>query len=63
MPIPNKELLFAALAVALTGDASIEVAALMAAQGALHLIFHGLAWTAASAIEATAPDEGTPRAR
>ena len=51
LPLPNKELLFAAIAVSLTGDASVEVAALMAAQGALHLVFHGVAWLAASAIE------------
>lgn len=52
MPLPNKELLFAAIAVSLTGDASVEVAALMAAQGALHLVYHGLAWLAAAAIDA-----------
>ncbi len=55
MPLPNKELLFAAIAVSLTGDASVEVAALMAAQGALHLVFHGLAWVAATTIEASGP--------
>lgn len=51
MPVPNKEILFAAIAVSLTGDASLDVAALMAAQGALHLIFHAIAWGAAAAIE------------
>lgn len=51
MPVPNKEVLFAALAAQLTGDASVQVAALMAAQGVLHLVFHGLAWLGASAIE------------
>ncbi len=56
LPLPNKELLFAAIAVQLTGEASVEVAALMAAQGALHLLFHGLAWTAASAIETAYPE-------
>lgn len=55
MPLPNKELLFAAVAVGLTGEASVALAALMAAQGALHLVFHGLAWIAAAGIEATAP--------
>lgn len=60
MPLPNKELLFAAIAVGLTGDASVQVAALMAAQGALHLVFHGLAWMIASAIEGAAPEEARP---
>jgi hypothetical protein len=53
MPIPNKEILFAALAVSLVEDASIEVAALMAAQGALQLVFHAVAWAAADALGAT----------
>ncbi|MBS3960684.1 MAG: hypothetical protein KGZ61_02445 [Sandarakinorhabdus sp.] len=56
LPLPNKELLFAAIAVGLTGDASVEVAALMAAQGALHLLFHGIALVAAAAIEARHPE-------
>jgi len=56
LPLPNKELLFAAIAVSLTGAASVDVAALMAAQGALHLVFHGLALVAASAIEARHPE-------
>lgn len=60
MPLPNKELLFAAIAVGLTGNASVEVAALMAAQGALHLVFHGLSWGLASAIEGAAPEEARP---
>jgi hypothetical protein len=55
MPVPNQQVLFAAIAVALTGDASVQVAALMAAQGALHLVFHGLAWAAASAMERRDP--------
>lgn len=55
MPVPNKELLFAAIAVELAGDGSAAVAALMAAQGALHLLFHGLAWGAAAALEAGGP--------
>jgi hypothetical protein len=52
LPLPNKEILFASIAVALTGDASVQVAALMAAQGALYLVLHGVAWVTASAIEA-----------
>jgi hypothetical protein len=55
MPIPNKEILFAALAVSLVEDASIEVAALMAAQGALQLVFHAISWGAAVALEASGP--------
>ncbi|WP_199554356.1 hypothetical protein [Sandaracinobacteroides hominis] len=51
MPLPNKELLFAAIAVSIAGEASVEVAALMAAQGALHLVFHGISWAMALAIE------------
>ncbi len=51
MPVPNKEVLFAALAAQLAGDASIQVAALMAAQGVLHLVYHGLSWVGATAIE------------
>ena len=54
MPVPNKEILFAALAVSLVEDASLEVAALMAAQGALQLVFHAVSWAAAVALEATA---------
>jgi hypothetical protein len=57
MPIPNKEILFAAMAVALTGDAAADVAALMAAQGALHLVLHGLSWVIASVIEAGTPEQ------
>lgn len=57
MPIPNKELLFAAVAVELAGSGSAAVAALMAAQGALHLLFHGIAWGAAAALEASGPLE------
>lgn len=51
LPVPNKEILFAALAVSLTEDASIEIAALMAAQGALQLIFHVASWAAAEMID------------
>lgn len=56
MPVPNKELLFAALAVDLTGDASVQVAALMAAQGVLYLAAHGLSWVMAIAIDADTPE-------
>jgi hypothetical protein len=55
MPVPNKELLFAALAVSLTGDASVQVAALMASQGVLHLACHGVAWLVAILIDKTDP--------
>jgi hypothetical protein len=55
MPVPNKELLFAALAVSLTGDASVKVAALMASQGVLYLAAHGLSWVMASFIDKTEP--------
>jgi hypothetical protein len=62
MPIPNKEILFAAIAVSLTEDASIEIAALMAAQGALQLLFHVASWAAAAAIDTAAgkkvPEQG-----
>jgi hypothetical protein len=53
MPVPNKELLFAALAVSLTGDASVKVAALMASQGVLYLAAHGLGWLLAIVIDRT----------
>ncbi|MFZ4689373.1 MAG: hypothetical protein ACOYLS_09055 [Polymorphobacter sp.] len=55
MPLPSKELLFAAITVSLAGPASVAVAALMAAQGALYLLCHVLAWFAATAIEASGP--------
>lgn len=58
MPVPNKEVLFAAIAVQLAGEASVDVAALMAAQGALYLIFHVLAWVVASVIEDRKPGQG-----
>ena len=51
LPVPNKEILFAAIAVSVTGDASVEIAALMAAQGALQLILHVVSWGAAAAID------------
>lgn len=49
--VPNKELLFAAISVSLTGSAAPEVAALMAAAGALHLVSHVISYAAASAVE------------
>jgi hypothetical protein len=55
MPVPNKELLFAALAADLAGDSSVEVAALMAAQGVLWLACHGLAWVVALVIDKDDP--------
>lgn len=54
LPVPNKEILFAAIAVSVTGDASVEIAALMAAQGALQLILHLLSWGGAAAIAGAA---------
>lgn len=60
MPVPNKELLFAALAVSLTGEASVEVAALMASQGVAYLACHGLAWLGAIGIDAGAPVADQP---
>jgi hypothetical protein len=56
MPVPNKELLFAALAVSLTGDASVKVAALMASQGVLYLAAHGLSWLMAIVIDKNDPE-------
>ncbi|WP_426163345.1 hypothetical protein [Sandarakinorhabdus sp. DWP1-3-1] len=55
MPLPNKEILFAGIAISLAGDASTAIAALMAAQGALHLVSHGIAWAAAAAIDRAPP--------
>jgi hypothetical protein len=49
--VPNKELLFAAIGVTLTGAAAPEVAALMAAAGALHLVSHVITYAGASYIE------------
>lgn len=55
MPVPNKEVLFAAIAVSLAGDTAQDIAALMAAQGALHLIFHALAWGVAASLDGRQP--------
>ncbi|MGL6042533.1 MAG: hypothetical protein ACRC1J_01280 [Sandaracinobacteroides sp.] len=49
--VPNKELLFAAIGVTLTGSAAPQVAALMAAAGALHLGSHVISYAFASFIE------------
>ncbi|MCG2840211.1 hypothetical protein L6Q21_04345 [Sandaracinobacter sp. RS1-74] len=49
--VPNKELLFAAISVSLTGSAAPEVAALMAAAGALHLVSHVISYAGASFVE------------
>lgn len=49
--VPNKELLFAAIGVTLTGAAAPQVAALMAAAGALHLVSHVLSYATASWVE------------
>lgn len=51
IPVPNKELLFGALAATLAGSASEDVAALMAVQGPLHLVCHAIFFAAAAAIE------------
>ena len=59
MPVPNKDILFAAMAVSLTGDSSVQVAALMAAQGALILLFHAAAWGVALIQERAAAAEAT----
>lgn len=61
MPVPNKEVLFAAIAVVLAGDTAQDVAALMAAQGALHLLFHAAAWAVAAALESRQPGEAERR--
>jgi hypothetical protein len=55
MPVPNKEVLFAAIAVSLAGDTAQDVAALMAAQGALHLLFHATAWGVAALQDGREP--------
>lgn len=49
--VPNKELLFAAIGVSLTGAAAPQVAALMAAAGALHIASHVISYAGASFIE------------
>ncbi len=49
--VPNKELLFAAIGVTLTGAAAPEVAALMAAAGALHMLGHVISYAGASFVE------------
>jgi len=49
--VPNKELLFAAIGVTLTGASAPEVAALMAAAGALHMLGHVISYAGASFAE------------
>jgi len=49
--LPNKELLFAAIGVTLTGAAAPDVAALMAAAGAMHVAGHGIAYGLAALAE------------
>jgi len=63
MPVPNKELLFASIAAAVTGAAAPEVAAVMAIQGVMHLAGHGMAWMTATAIDTACPDAEAPRPR
>lgn len=49
--LPNKELLFAAIGVSLTGASAPQVAALMAAAGALHVAGHGISYLVATMAE------------
>ena len=49
--VPNKELLFAAIGVSLTGASAPQVAALMAAAGALHVAGHVIAYITATLAE------------
>ncbi len=51
LPLPNKQLLFAAAAVSFAGSSAPAVAALMAAQGVLTLAAHALSWLAAELVE------------
>jgi len=51
LPLPNKQLLFAAAAVSLANQSAPAVAALMAAQGALTLAAHTLSWFAAEILD------------
>jgi hypothetical protein len=50
LPVPNKQLLFAAVAVEVSGTAAPAVAALMAAQGVLTLAGHVISWVAAQPL-------------
>ncbi len=49
--LPNKDLLFAAISVSLTGAAAPQIAALMAAAGALFIICHAASYLLASLVE------------
>ncbi len=51
LPLPNKQLLFAAAAVSLANDEAPAVAALMAAQGVMTLAVHAISWLATEALE------------
>lgn len=51
LPLPNKQLLFAAAAVSLANEEAPAVAALMAAQGILTLAAHALSWVAAEILD------------
>ncbi|WP_439534158.1 hypothetical protein [Polymorphobacter sp.] len=51
MPLPNKQLLFAAIAASIAGDAAPALAALMAAQGVLTIAGHALTWFLAEAMQ------------
>lgn len=51
LPLPNKQLLFAAAAVSLANAEAPAVAALMAAQGVLTLAAHALSWLSAELID------------
>jgi hypothetical protein len=55
LPLPNKQLLFAAAAVSLANEAAPAVAALMAAQGVLTLAAHTLSWLAAEILDSRRP--------
>jgi hypothetical protein len=54
LPLPNKQLLFAAVAVSLANESAPAVAALMAAQGVITLALHSLSWVAAEMLDRSA---------
>jgi hypothetical protein len=56
LPLPNKEVLFAALAAGLAGGQSQAIAALMAVQGAAWLGCHAVAWGTALLLPTVRPD-------
>lgn len=55
LPLPNKQLLFAAAAVSLANQSAPAVAALMAAQGVLTLAAHTLSWLMAEILDRRKP--------